>query len=118
MPAFTTYFALLTPKRIHESMFEKELDRVKHSLRQRLDSAQPYTSLQSIIDRSDLHASVRAFLQAEARWWIHEEQAIRASNARFDSSAEPLRSAFADVDELLYRQARYCLLYTSDAADE
>lgn len=100
-------------------MFEKELDRVKHSLRQRLDSAQPYTSLQSIIDRSDLHASVRAFLQAEARWWIHEEQAIRASNARFDSSAEPLRSAFADVDELLYRQARYDheeLLSTLDAA--
>lgn len=100
-------------------MFEKELDRVKHSLRQRLDSAQPYTSLQSIIDRADIHASVRAFLQAEVRWWIHEEQAIRASNARFDSSAEPLRSAFAEVDELLYQHARYDheeLLSTIDAA--
>ncbi|MEY3385745.1 MAG: hypothetical protein RIR53_556 [Bacteroidota bacterium] len=100
-------------------MFEKELDRVKHSLRQRLDSAQPYTSLQSIIDRSDIHASVRAFLQAEARWWIHEERAIRASNARFDVSVEPLRSALSEVDEMLYNCARYDheeLLSTIDAA--
>ncbi|MBU3700315.1 MAG: hypothetical protein FGM33_09980 [Candidatus Kapabacteria bacterium] len=100
-------------------MFEKELDRVKHSLRQRLDGAQPYTSLQSIIDRSDIHASVRAYLQAEARWWIHEERAIRASNARFDSNAEPLRSALNEVDELLYSCARYDheeLLSTIDSA--
>lgn len=100
-------------------MFEKELDRVKHSLRQRLDTGLPYTSLQSIIDRSDVHASVRAYLQAEARWWIHEEQAIRASNSRFDTLADAMRSALSEVDDLLYQHARFDneeLTATIDAA--
>jgi hypothetical protein len=88
-------------------MFEKELDRIKHSLRQRLDSGQPYTMLQSIIDRTDIHPSVRSFLQAEARWWIHEEQAIRASNSRFDTLSSEIRSALSQVDDLLYRHARF-----------
>lgn len=100
-------------------MFEKELDRVKHSLRQRLDTGAPYTSLQSIIDRSDVHASVRAYLQAEARWWIHEEQAIRASNSRFDTLADAMRSVLSEVDDLLYQHARFDneeLTATIDAA--
>lgn len=100
-------------------MFEKELDRVKHSLRQRLDSGLPYTSLQSIIDRSDVHSSVRAYLQAEARWWIHEEQAIRESNSRFDTLSDAMRRTLSEVDDLLYQYARFDneeLTATIDAA--
>ena len=88
-------------------MFEKELDRVKLSLRQRLDSGQPYTLLQSIIDRTDIHPSVRAFLQAEVRWWIHEEQALRASNSRFDTISTDIRAVLSQVDDLLYHYARF-----------
>lgn len=88
-------------------MFEKELDRIKHSLRQRLDSGQPYTTLQSILERSDVHSSMRAYMQAEVRWWIHEEQAIRGSNARFDMTSDQLQATLVQLDELLYRHARF-----------
>ncbi len=100
-------------------MFEQELDRVRKRLRQQLDTRQPHTSLSSILGNEAIDVSYRAFFAAEVEWWLHEERAIRASNPRFDTSAEEMRPLFRDLDRLYVQNARFDheeLTATIDAA--
>jgi hypothetical protein len=88
-------------------MFEKEIDRVRKQLKQRLDTRQPSTSLAAILANANIHPSYRAFFKAEAEWWLYEERALRASNPRFDTSAPELQSVFPKLDELYLGSARF-----------
>ena len=88
-------------------MFEKEIDRVRKQLKQRLDTRQPSISLAAILANANIHPSYRAFFRAEAEWWLYEERALRASNPRFDTSAPELQSVFPKLDELYLASARF-----------
>ena len=100
-------------------MFEKEIDRVRKQLKQRLDTRQPSIPLAAILANANIHASYRAFFKAEAEWWLYEERALRASNPRFDTSAPELQSVLPKLDELYLATARFDheeLAATIDAA--
>ncbi len=88
-------------------MFEKEIDRVRKQLKQRLDTRQPSISLAAILANANIHPSYRAFFKAEAEWWLYEERALRASNPRFDTTAPELQSVFPKLDELYLASARF-----------
>lgn len=88
-------------------MFEKEIDRVRKQLKQRLDTRQPSISLAAILANANIHPSYRAFFKAEAEWWLYEERALRASNPRFDTTSPELQSAFPKLDELYLASARF-----------
>ena len=100
-------------------MFEKEIDRVRKQLKQRLDTRQPSIPLAAILANANIHPSYRAFFKAEAEWWLYEERALRASNPRFDTSAPELQSVLPKLDELYLATARFDheeLAATIDAA--
>jgi hypothetical protein len=100
-------------------MFEKEIDRVRKQLKQRLDTRQPSIPLAAILANANIHPSYRAFFKAEAEWWLYEERALRASNPRFDTSAPELQSVLPKLDELYIATARFDheeLAATIDAA--
>lgn len=88
-------------------MFEKEIDRVRKQLKQRLDTRQPSISLAAILANANIHPSYRAFFKAEAEWWLYEERALRASNPRFDTTSPELQSVFPKLDELYLASARF-----------
>jgi len=88
-------------------MFEKELERVRKHLRQHLATPQPYVSLQSIMSAEAIHPAFRTFFQAEVAWWVHEEQAIRTSNPRFETGHFDFREMFRELDGLYSRHARF-----------
>lgn len=88
-------------------MFEKEIDRVRKQLKQRLDTRQPSISLAAILANANIHPSYRAFFKAEAEWWLYEERALRASNPRFDTSSPELQGVFPKLDELYLASARF-----------
>lgn len=100
-------------------MFEKEIERVRKSLEQHLETRQPYTSLNAILANHEIHPAYRAFFNAEVQWWLHEERAIRASNPRFDTSVPQVRQSLSDLDTLYLQHARFDheeLLSTIEAA--
>lgn len=88
-------------------MFEKELERVRKHLRQHLATPQPYVSLQSVMSAEAVHPAFRTFFQAEVAWWVHEEQAIRTSNPRFETGHQEFRDLFRELDGLYARHARF-----------
>ncbi|CAN5556475.1 hypothetical protein BH10BAC6_BH10BAC6_08490 [soil metagenome] len=88
-------------------MFEKELERVRKHLRQHLATPHPYVSLQSVMSAEAVHPAFRTFFQAEVAWWVHEEQAIRTSNPRFETGHQEFRDLFRELDGLYARHARF-----------
>lgn len=88
-------------------MFEKELDRARKQLKLLLDTRQPSISLPAILANEKLHPAYRAFFKAEVEWWLHEEQAIRTSNPRFDTSADSVRASVTKLDALYFENARF-----------
>lgn len=88
-------------------MFEKELERVRKHLRQHLATPQPYVSLQSVMSAEAVHPAFRTYFQAEVAWWVHEEQAIRTSNPRFETGHHDFRDLFRELDGLYARHARF-----------
>lgn len=88
-------------------MFELEIERTKKRLRQIVTSQQPYVTLQSIVENPNVHAAFRVYFQAEVQWWLHEEQAIRAGNPRFDTSANDVRELGQHLDGLYGKHARF-----------
>ncbi len=88
-------------------MFEKEIDRVRKQLKQRLDTRQPSIPLAAIMANATIHPAYRAFFKAEAEWWLYEERALRASNPRFDTANPELQGVFPRLDELYLASARF-----------
>lgn len=88
-------------------MFEKEIDRVRKQLKQRLDTRQPSIPLAAIMANATIHPAYRTFFKAEAEWWLYEERALRASNPRFDVTTPELQDIFPRLDELYLASARF-----------
>lgn len=88
-------------------MFEREIQRAKELLTQRLAAAQQFIYWQEIRERADIPVFYRNFFGAEAQWWIFEEQLQRAANPRFDYAHEQLALHTVEADRYRMEAARF-----------
>jgi hypothetical protein len=88
-------------------MFEREIQRAKELLTQRLAAAQQFIYWQEIRERADIPVFYRNFFGAEAQWWIFEEQLQRAANPRFDYGHEQLALHTVEADRYRMEAARF-----------
>ncbi len=88
-------------------MFEREIQRAKELLTQRLAAAQQFVYWQEIRERADIPVFYRNFFGAEVQWWIFEEQLQRAANPRFDYAHEQLALHTVEADRYRMEAARF-----------
>ncbi|MCU0426904.1 MAG: hypothetical protein MUF71_14895 [Candidatus Kapabacteria bacterium] len=88
-------------------MFEREIQRAKELLTERLAAAQQFVYWQEIRERADIPVFYRNFFGAEVQWWIFEEQLQRAANPRFDYAHEQLAMHTVEADRYRMEAARF-----------
>lgn len=88
-------------------MFEREIQRAKELLTQRLAAAQQFVYWQEIRERADIPVFYRNFFGAEVQWWVFEEQLQRAANPRFDYAHEQLALHTVEADRYRMEAARF-----------
>ncbi len=88
-------------------MFEREIQRAKELLTQRMAGASQYVYWDDIRRRADIAVFYRNFFGAESQWWIFDQQMQRAANPRFDTTNPALSGLFSELDHVLMESARY-----------
>ncbi|TAE29260.1 MAG: hypothetical protein EAZ92_06645 [Candidatus Kapaibacterium sp.] len=88
-------------------MFEREIQRAKELLTQRMTAASQYVYWDDIRRRTDIAVFYRNFFGAEAQWWVFEQQMQRVANTRFDTSNPALTGLFSELDHMLMESARF-----------
>lgn len=88
-------------------MFEREIQRAKELLTQRMNAAAQYVYWDEIRRRADIPVFYRNFFGAEAQWWIFERQMQRSANPRFDYTNETVTRLIGELDQYLLESARF-----------
>jgi hypothetical protein len=88
-------------------MFEREIQRAKELLSQRLTGAERFVYWREIRERADIPIFYRNFFGAESQWWVFEEQLQRAANPRFDYTHEMLAQHTVEADRYRMEAARF-----------
>lgn len=88
-------------------MFEREIQRAKELLTQRMAAASQYVYWDEIRRRADISVFYRNFFGAEAQWWVFDRQMQRAADPRFDYQTEHLSRLAGELDQSLMESARF-----------
>jgi hypothetical protein len=88
-------------------MFEREIQRAKELLMQRMTAASQYVYWDEIRRRADIPVFYRNFFGAEAQWWIFDHQMQRSVNPRFDYTNDDIVRLLGELDQHLMESARF-----------
>jgi hypothetical protein len=93
-------------------MFEREIHKAKERLLKLLRSNhvagnEPYTYWFEISADERIHPFYKRFFEAEVRWWVFEQQMMRAANPRFDYTHERLAYHLLNADHYAVESARF-----------
>jgi hypothetical protein len=93
-------------------MFEREIHKSKERLLKLLNSnhvagSEPYTYWFEINADERIQAFYKRFFEAEVRWWVFEQQMMRAANPRFDYTHERLAYHLLNADHYAAESARF-----------
>jgi hypothetical protein len=88
-------------------MFEREIQRAKELLQQRMAAAAQFVYWDEIRRRADIPVFYRNFFGAEAQWWVFDQQMQRSANPRFDDTHEQIARLANELDHYLLEAARF-----------
>ncbi|MCX6156156.1 MAG: hypothetical protein NT007_18560 [Candidatus Kapabacteria bacterium] len=90
-------------------MFENFIKEETQKVRLMLDAAMEFIDLDGIIHIESLNNSYKKYFQGEAEWIIYQEQMQRLQNPLYNSRDAEIAEALSNLDDLLFKHARFPL---------
>lgn len=88
-------------------MFEKQIDKVRVNILSSIELNKQYLYLVELISNPDIDKAYTTYFNAEAEWWLYEEQMKRQSNQNFNLMDSEIQTVLIQLDKLLKKYARF-----------